>query len=639
MDKNDWSKLASHLRYLILKMTHQVGSGHPTSCFSAVDLATVLFFKYLKYDVEHPQNPNNDRVIFSKGHASALYYALFATAGAVTDKELDTYRDFQSALEGHPTFRFPFTEAATGSLGQGLAIAAGEAYAVRKKIEDLNTGVENNNFEHLPHIYCLLGDGELAEGSVWEAAAWASHQKLSNLIAIVDVNRFGQSDETMYGHTIDIYRRRFAAFGWSSLEIDGHNFNEINCAYEKALIHQGGPVAIIAKTIKGKGIPLWEDKNGWHNKMLPVEELSKWLSIFQEQSDGIKGVISKPANDEALSFVAHPANPKSNSDAIVYDPAKLYPTKQAFGNAMIRLAEINPNLMVLDADVSNSLHTDKFKENFPEQFLELYIAEQNMVGVGIGLSKRGYLPVINTFACFLTRAHDQFRMLPLSDASLLVNGSYVGVTVGRDGPSQMGLDDLSMMRSIFGSTVLYPADPYQTEKLVNLATNLKGLVYVRTTREPTPVVYDQKAEFIIGGSKVFEPNSKLGSNTDTSKKKRIITIVAAGITLHEALKAQKLFANENIAIRVVDCYSVKPIDVKTLQLCAADSRAIVVVEDHYPEGGLGEAVMSALSDTSNISIHHLAVRKLPMSGKAEELLKFEGIDSDAIIQLIRQVLV
>lgn len=623
MDTQVLIKLAKLIRYYILKMTHEAGSGHPTSCFSAVELMTMLYFKYLHYDLDNPDNPANDRVIFSKGHASALFYSLYAAAGKVSEEDLKGYRTFNSTLEGHPTKRFPFTEAATGSLGQGLSVGAGEAWA----------GV--------PHVFVLLGDGELAEGSVWEAVNWAMFHKLDNLIAICDINRLGQSEATMWQYDVDRYRRRFEGFGWATIVIDGHNFLEIDAAYQKALVHKGTPVAILTKTIKGKGIPYWEDKEGWHNKMLPKEELEKALAKFGSIDKNMKGVVQKPEmaprsqKNLAPSSISFSTNhnrstlEKVNPDKIFSLTAPEYDkpiaTKKAFGNALERLGSVYPNLIVLDGDVANSTHTDQFAKAYPDRFLQMYIAEQNMVGVATGLARRGFMPFVTTFACFLSRAHDQIRMAPLSGVTMYFNGAYGGVSMGKDGPSQMGLEDIALFRATAGSTVLYPSDPYQTERLVEAMLKVAGIVYIRTTREPTPVIYTKDDTFPVGGSKVFDvPNA-------------VATVVAAGITVHEALAAQKELAKEKIGIRVIDCYSVKPIDKETLRKAANETKAIIVVEDHYPEGGLGEAVKSAVSDHPHPPVIHLAVSKLPRSGKPDELLHYEGIDRTSIIEAVKKI--
>jgi transketolase len=656
MTDDELTKIASLIRATILQITNAVGSGHPTTCFSSVELMTMLFFKYLRTDLSYPESITNDRVIISKGHASALLYSLYYLAQGIDQKELTGYRNFASTLEGHPTFRFKYTEAATGSLGQGLSIGAGEAWSLRKKFEVRSTtstesaGGVNKTAVYdstivpfsIPRVFVLLGDGETAEGSVWEAAAWAAHEKLSNLIAIVDVNRYGQSEETMLGTDLETYRARFEAFGWGVIVIDGHDWGQIDAAFEKAITYHKGPVAIIAKTKKGKGITLWEDQNGWHNKMLPKDELEKALARFKKAAGDIWGEVQKPDINSLESRITNQElgirnqesgikNQELKSDThnsnFMIQYSESTPTKLAFGNALVRLGGTYSKLLVLDGDVSNSLHTDLFKNQFPNRFVQMYIAEQNMVGVSVGMAKMGYKPVVNTFAAFLSRAHDQIRMIPLSDVTVIFNGSYVGVSVGRDGPSQMGLEDIALFRSVYGSTVLYPGDAYATEKLVEVALTLKGVVYVRTTREPTPVIYKPTDKFHLGGSYVFKPG----------KLKETVTVVAAGITLKESLDAQKSLINEGIGIRVIDAYSIKPIDTKTLFKAASETKAIIVVEDHYPEGGLGEAVKSALAEIQ-IPIYHLSVTQLPHSGSAAELMDFENISASSINQMVKKIL-
>jgi transketolase len=653
MDRPTLEKIAAYVRYRILTMTHRIGSGHPTTSFSAVDLATVLFFKYLRFDTDNPGNEANDRVIFSKGHASALFYALYHVAGKISEAELATYREKGSVLEGHPTSRFPFTEAATGSLGQGLSIAAGISWAmkakiavsrghVRKENQSGNQGNQAGSIRRdseipflLPRVYVVLGDGELAEGSVWEAIAWASHNKLSHLIAIVDVNRFGQAGETMHAHNLTVYRNRFESFGWGAIVVDGHDFGQIDAAYEKALVYKGGPVVILARTVKGKGITEWEDQDGWHNKMLPDEVYKKVVSSLSKNGEPVRAEIKKPemliVSGMQDASGSHD-NPEHHDQVAEYDKTKQIATKQAFGNALLRLARLDRRIVVLDGDVANSLHTDLIRKNLPDRFLEMYIAEQNMAGVALGLSRSGFLPVVATFSAFLTRAHDQFRMMPLSGGTVIVNGSYAGVSVGRDGPSQMGLEDISMFRSIHGSTVLYPSDAYSSERLLEEAVKRTGVIYIRTIREPTPVVYKPESAFTVGGSKVWRLKGKPKTSGDTCA-----TIVCAGITLHEALKAQVMLSGEHIPVNVVDCYSVKPIDALTLRKLVGETGHLVVAEDHFPEGGLGEAVLSAISGVNLSSYVHLAVRDMPFSAGADELLAVSKIDAQAIAGAVRSM--
>jgi transketolase len=616
MEDSALRAITNRLRFLILTITHAVKSGHPTTSFSAVEVMTMLFFRHLHTDLDTPHSLSNDRIIFSKGHASALFYSLYCIAGAISEKELKTYRHIGSVLEGHPTSRFPFTEAATGSLGQGLSIAVGEAEGVKMHLEN------GKSHMMLPKIYCLLGDGELSEGSVWEAVNWAGNRKTSNIIAIVDCNGLEQSGKTMEEGNAETIARRFEAFGWATIKIDGHDFNQIDAAYTKARQHRDGPVAIIAKTAKGKGISLWEGKDGWHNKMLPEDELQKALLEFGKEEYKIKGIVAKP-EIESKKTIPSPKPIDHGLETVHYgDPT---PTKKAVGNILEILGTKYTHILVLDADVSTSLHTEQFEKANPKQFFPMHIAEQNMAGVAVGCARMGFYPIINTFAAFLTRAHDQLRMMPLSDVSLLVHGSYVGVSVGLDGPSQMGLEDIAMMRSIYGSTVVYPCDPYQTEYLVVELANTHGVSYIRTTREKTPVIYSDTDTFPIGGSHTFK-----GTGKET------ITIASAGITLHEALKAQKELAKSDIVVRVIDCYSIKPIDAETLKNAVAETGTILIVEDHYREGGLGDAVREVL-DGVPAKIFHMYDSRLPQSGTPEELLKLEQIDAPAIVARIRDL--
>jgi len=614
MEKSSLEKLTRLIRYYILTMTTRAGSGHPTSSLSGVELMTTLFFRYLRFDITNPKHAGNDRVIFSKGHASPLYYALYAAAGAISEKELEGYRTFGSVLEGHPTERFKYTEAATGSLGQGLAIGLGEALALK-----LQEGTK------VPRVFVLCGDGELAEGSVWEAAAAASFRKADNLILIADINRLGQSDPTMYGHDIDVYAKRFESFGWRVITVsNGNNLTEVDAAFDRAFAKAtaGKPTVILARTIKGCGVSFLEDADGWHGKPLSTVELSRALAELGDVDTKFVGKTLKPLSVTVKHVLDLSGVPKPS-----YGPEKPVATRKAFGNALARLGAFVKHMVVLDGDVKNSTYTEFFGVKFPERFFETYIAEQTMVGVASGFSARGFHPVVSSFACFLSRAADQFRMAAFSGATMLVNGSHAGVSIGADGPSQMGLEDLSLFRAVHGSAVLYPADAYSTEVLVEESLKKGGIVYIRTSRPETPILYSAKDKFPIGGSKIHEAG-----------RKEVVTVVAAGITLFEALKAQKQMGGEGVGVRVIDAYSVKPIDQQTLEKAAKETKAIIVVEDHYPEGGLGEAVKSALTNGSKTPIIHLAVTKTPRSGKPAELLAYEEIDSNAIVTAIKQAL-
>jgi transketolase len=638
MDPKTFESLTKLIRYYALVSTTAAGSGHPTSTLSAVEVMTRLYFKYLHYDLENPSDDRNDRVIFSKGHASSLFYLLYLAAGKVTEAEIMKYRTFDSVLEGHPTTRFPFTEAATGSLGQGLAIGVGEALGLRLRFdgtllpsEKQEEGTVTAQFdanpdikEPLPRVYVLLGDGEMAEGSVWEAMALASFYKLNNLVAIVDVNRLALADPTMYEHNMLVYRKRAEAFGWGAIVIDGHNASEIDAAYEKAIAYKAGPTMIIAKTLKGRGISFLEDKNGWHGKVLSKEELEKAKAELGDVDLTVRGTVAKPERSVPVIPNDSSGSPEKSVQT-TYD--KPVATRKAFGNALVRLGSTNPNLVVLDADVKPSTYTEFFAKAYPNRFLQCYIAEQTMAGISIGLWKRGFTPWVSTFSSFLSRTFDQFRMASVSHAGVKINGSHAGVSIGQDGASQMGLEDLSMYRAIQGTTVVYPSDPYQTEKLTEALSTLDGMTYLRSTRAETPVLYAKDKEFPIGGSVVHN-----------GTEKPVVTVVGAGITLHEALKAQAELAKEHIGIRVIDCYSVKPIDTETLVTSAKETKGMVVVEDHYPEGGLGEAVKSALNESTAIPFVHLAVRKAPHSGKPEELLAYEEIDAAAIIKAVKEII-
>jgi len=601
-------KIATLIRYYTLIATTHAGSGHPTSAMSATELMAGLFFGgVFRYDLEQPQNPNNDRIVFSKGHASPLFYSLWAAAGKLTEKEMLTYRQFGSPLEGHPTMSFPYTEAATGSLGQGLSIGVGLALNAKY-------------LQKLPYrSYVLLGDSEMAEGSQYEAFQLAAHYKLDNLVGILDVNRLGQRGETMYGRDLKAYERRLEAFGWETILIDGHDFREILPAFEQACTVAGKPVMIIAGTLKGKGVSFIEDKNGWHGKPLSPEQLEAALSELGPVAKGVRGSITPPQDLKPSEIPPQKAVPVS------YQLGTSLATRKAYGNALKRLYPQYPNLVSLDGEVSNSTYAEIFKEAYPQRFFEMYIAEQNMVGAALGLACRGQIPFVSTFAAFLSRAFDQIRMSQYSDANLKLVGSHAGVSIGEDGPSQMGLEDLAMMRAVLNSVVLYPADAVATEKLVEVMAQYRGIAYLRTTRMGTPVIYSNDEEFALGGSKVLRRSGH-----------DLATVIAAGVTLFEALKAYDELQKEGMAIRVIDLYSIKPVDEETLKEAARDTQFLVTVEDHFPEGGLAEAVMSALAATP-APVYALAVRQKPKSGKPAELLDYEEISSKAIVNLVKRV--
>lgn len=705
MGKTSFKKLTTLLRYYILMSTTTAGSGHPSSALSAVDVMGLLYAKYYRFDMERPDNITNDRVIFSKGHASPLMYALYTAFGAISEKELMTMRTFDSPLEGHPMPRFPLTEAATGSLGQGLSVGVGQALAIHThcntEISDVISiphsereipneisphGNRRNDMENikdmnrLPHVYALLGDGEVAEGSVWEAINTASKYNVHNLTAIVDVNRLGQSEETMHGHDMTVYRKKFESFGCGVIVVDGHEYGEIDAAFQKVLDYRDGPTVILAKTTKGKGVSFLEDVEGHHGVPLTKEELDKALKELGKVEKTVWKIekpevtlsqtasysSTNPPNRRGMKKFSTSSNNKDHPDYRLqttdYKRGASVATRKAFGSAIKRLGSMYYDMVVIDGDVQNSTYTSLFHEEFPDRFFQMYIAEQQMVGGAIGFSKLGLVPWVVTFACFLTRAHDQIRMAAFSESTIKLCGSHAGVSIGQDGPSQMGLDDIAMMRAIPGSTVFYPADAIATERLVDEMMQIDGISYIRTTRPATPILYKKDEKFPIGGSKVHAPgvssqksevsrdsHAELGSASINDEKKILkrvqddmkvtpqATIIAAGITLYEALDAQKELEKQGILVQVIDCYSIKPIDEQTIKSMAKKSTHIVVVEDHYEEGGLGEAVMNVLKDCKDARLYHLCVRKTPRSGTTKELLAHEEIDKDAIVKLIKSI--
>lgn len=611
MDQKIIAACAKKIRYLIILSTTEAGSGHLTSSLSATDLMTgLLFGGFFHFDVDNPSYHNNDRLLFSKGHASPLLYALWALAGKVSEDELKTLRKFGSSLEGHPSMEFPYTEAATGSLGQGLSIGVG--MAINAKYIDMLSY----------RTYVLLGDSEMAEGSVWEAIASASHYKLDNLTAVIDVNRLGQRGETMYGHHTEEYEKKLKAFGWETIVVDGHTHEEIQKAYKDAFQVKNKPQAIIARTIKGKGISFLEDKDGWHGKALPAADAQKAIAELGDIDKTLHGVIAKSEAAEISNFQFLISKQTKSSN---YQKGEMVATRKAYGNALVRIFPEFPNMVVLDAEVSNSTYADIFKNAYPDRFFEMYIAEQNMVGVALGLSRRGKIPFVSSFAAFLSRAHDQIRMAQYSDANIKFVGSHAGVSIGEDGASQMGLEDIALFRGLLGSVVLYPSDAVSCDALVEEAAKHTGIVYIRTTRMDTPILYDREEKFSIGGSKILKES-----------KNDIITVIGAGVTLFEALQAYEELIQEGIHIRVIDVYSIKPLDEKTLTKAGEETKAIITVEDHYLEGGIGE-VITALFATKKIPVYSLAVMKKPKSGKPKELLAYEEIDANAIIKKVKEI--
>ena len=600
--------IANTLRIHSIEATTAAGSGHPSSCCSAADVVAALFFGHMKYDPKNPHYYNNDRFILSKGHAAPLLYAAWAETGLFPASDLLKLRTLGSDLEGHPTPRLPFADVATGSLGQGLSVGVGMALCARLDSLDYKT-------------YVLLGDGEIAEGSVWEAASLAGIYKLNNLVAIVDVNRLGQSQETAFGHNLDVYAKRFAAFGWRVEEIDGHDMDEIL----EVLAADGlgeKPLVILAKTLKGAGISFIQDKDAWHGKPLNKEEAERAVAELKPRAQtGADVQIPAPTQLPAPNLTA----PK-NYPPLAYKPGDKVATREAYGNGLARMGEADQRIVAMDGDTKNSTYAEKFFKKFPERFTECFIAEQNLVGVATGFGTRGKVPFASTFATFFTRAADQIRVAGISMANLKLVGSHVGVSIGEDGPSQMALEDIALMRAIAGSVVLYPSDAVSTEKLMEQMAQHRGIFFLRTSRPKSPVIYNNDEQFPIGGAKIL----RQGANDK-------VTVVAAGVTLHEALKAADELKNEGIGITVIDAYSVKPLGKDVIKAAAQKTgNTVITVEDHYTEGGLGDTVAGELS-VDGIKVHKVAVNSLPRSGKPEELLAMYGLDAASIVKKVKSL--
>lgn len=614
-DVQTWKKLGQQLRVDSIRCTTAAGSGHPTSSMSAADLMAVLMSKYLRYDFDNPTLPNNDSLIFSKGHAAPLLYSMYKAAGAIDDKELLTLRKMGSRLEGHPVPRvLPWVEVATGSLGQGLPIATGIA-------------LNGKYLDKLPyHVWVLHGDSEMAEGSVWEAFSTAGYYKLNNLTVILDMNRLGQRGETSLGWNSKAYADRAIAFGWNAIEIDGDNLEQIDQAFAKAKDSKDKPTLIVAKTVKGFGASICADKNGWHGKALSPEQAAEAIKeLGGESSITIK--VQKPENLKPQVAAASGSLAKPNYEG----PAA---TREAYGDALKALGAARADIVGLDAETGNSTFAERFGNAYPERYFEIFIAEQEMLGAAVGLSTRRKVAFSSTFAAFLSRAYDFIRMAAISRASIRLCGSHAGVSIGEDGPSQMALEDIAMMRAVHGSTVLYPSDAVCAYKLIEAMASIEGISYLRSTREKTPILYKNDEEFPVGGSKVLRQ-----SKNDKA------TLIAAGITLHECLKAYETLKAEGIEVRVIDLYSVKPIDKKTLQQAAKDTGLLVVVEDHFPEGGLGDAVLEAFSGTtvapkaeSAPRVVKMGVRVMPGSGKPMELMDSASISAPYIVKTVKSAI-
>jgi len=601
--------VATRLRIDSIRATTAAKSGHPTSAASAADLVAATFFDAMRFDPDHPRAVTSDRFVLSKGHAAPVLYAAWAEVGAIKREELLTLRQIDSDLEGHPTPRLPFVDVGTGSLGQGLGVGLGLALGARL------AGSE-------ARVWVLLGDGETAEGSVWEAVQLAAHRAAENLIAVVDVNALGQSGPTMLRHDLDAYRRRFAAFGWRVQTIDGHDMPAIVTALRRARRSRGAPSVVIARTVKGKGIEGVEGLEGWHGKPLPPDAAERAIAALESRLHHVpRPPIQRPRGRHQAP--AAPATTGSRPDALTGAVA----TREAYGQALVRLGAVDARVVALDGDVKNSTYAERFFEAYPARSVEGFIAEQNMVSVAAGLAAQGLLPFASSFACFLTRAADQIRMAGISRSNVKFCGSHAGVSIGEDGPSQMGLEDLALFRAVPDAVVLYPADGVATDACVQLAGEYRGIVYIRTTRMKTDPVYPADEAFTIGGLKVVRAR-------DDDR----LTVVAAGITLHEALAAADELAAKGIFARIVDLYCLKPVDRTALvEAARATGGALLTVEDHYAEGGLGAAVAEALSDTG-IVVHRLAVREIPHSGSPRQLLERYGIGRAAIVRSVDEIL-
>ncbi len=605
--------IATRLRIESVRATSEAGSGHPSSCCSAADIVAALFFGHMRFDPADPQWDDNDRFILSKGHAAPLLYAAWAEAGFIDRGDLLRLRELECDLEGHPTPRLPFVDVATGSLGQGICAAIGVALNARRIGSDYRT-------------YVMVGDGESAEGSVWEAAKVGESFGLDNLCGITDVNALGQSRATQWGHDVDAYAARWRAFGWHAVVIDGHDLEAILEALDEARRTSGRPTMIVARTLKGKGIPLMEGKDGCHGKAIKKgPDLDATLAALESQL--IAGTTTPSIPPAPTRLVPSASEPAGELPLPDYRLGDAVATREAYGTALAALGRIDLRVVALDADVGNSTFSEKFERAHADRFYQTHIAEQVMVGAAMGLASRGAIPFPSTFACFLTRASDFVRMAGISGSNIKFAGSHAGVSIGEDGPSQMALEDLAMMRAVPDCAVLYPCDAVSAERLVAAAACYDGMAYIRTSRPQTEVIYEPTEEFEVGGSKVLRESA-----TD------VATVVAAGVTVFEALAAYDRLQSEGLSIRVIDAYSVQPVDAETLVSAGRQTgRKLITVEDHYSVGGLGDAVSEAVAD-HGITVSRLAVREVPRSGKSAELLERYGISSSHISAAVhRQV--
>jgi len=619
---NHLAHQALNLRINSIRMTTQSGSGHPTSCMSAADIIATLFFHILRYDYTNPSNPNNDRFVLSKGHAIPVVYAALHQLNIISEQELLNFRAINSNLEGHPTPRFAYNEAATGSLGQGLSIGLGMA---------LNARYEKASYK----TYVMLGDGELAEGSVWEAAELAAEHNVDNLVGIADCNGLGQSGQSLHDHHVQRFAQKFEAFGWKTITINGHNFSEIIQAFEQANTNTKQPFMIIAKTSKGHGLEHCENKPGFHGKPFTKEEMPGVIKMLQQRFADAAAYTPKAPFFPQKPSAATPQqaagaaslNLTQDKNAAAFVAGKKISTRKAFGYALATLGSNNQSVWALDADVKNSTYTEFFEQQHPDRFVQSFIAEQNMVGIATGLAQRGKIPFAATFGSFFSRAYDQIRMAGIGRVPLRLCGSHCGVSIGQDGPSQMALEDIGMLRAIPQSVVLWPSDGVSAYALVEAMSDYNdGISYMKSTRADVPVLYDANEKFPLGGCKVLR-----------SSKNDRACIVTAGITVHEALKAHDILQKAGIAVSVIDLYSIKPLDHATLTTIGkASNNTIITVEDHYPEGGLGEAVTTALVN-NGLRIHSRAVTQIPRSGSPEDLMALMKIDATGIVELITKI--